>query len=44
MMESGARERTETEYRNLLSAAGFDMTRVIALPSPDSIIQATRRA
>jgi hypothetical protein len=40
MMESGARERTELEYRNLLSSAGFHVSRIIALPSPDSIIEA----
>ncbi len=40
MMESGACERTENEYRDLLSASGFHMTRIITLPSPDSIIQA----
>lgn len=42
MMESGARERTEKEYRDLLSAAGFDLRRTIPLPSPDSILEAVR--
>jgi len=40
MMESGARERTELEYRTLLSAAGFDVRKIRALPSPDSLIEA----
>lgn len=43
MMANGARERTQEEYRNLLSSAGFDVSRIIPLPSPDSIIQAVRR-
>ncbi|MGA2242502.1 MAG: methyltransferase [Verrucomicrobiota bacterium] len=43
MMENGARERTELEYRNLLSVAGFDVTRIIPLPSPDSVIEAVRK-
>lgn len=44
MMENGARERTEVEYRDLLSEAGFDVTKIIPLPSPDSLIQAAPRA
>lgn len=43
MMESGARERTETEYRKLLSGARFELSRVIGLASPDSVIEAVRR-
>ena len=42
MMESGARERTELEYRDLLSRAGFHVSRIIPLPSPDSVIEAVR--
>jgi len=42
MMESGARERTELEYRNLLSRAGFHVSSIIPLPSPDSVIEAVR--
>lgn len=30
----GGRERTETEYRALLSGAGFDVQEVVATPSP----------
>lgn len=43
MMESGARERTEKEYRDLLSSAGFDLSGITQLPSPDSILEAVRR-
>jgi hypothetical protein len=43
MMESGARERTELEYRDLLSRAGFHVSSIIPLPSPDSVIEAVRQ-
>jgi hypothetical protein len=43
MMADGARERTEPEYRDLLSAAGFNLTHIRSLPSPDSVIEAVRR-
>jgi hypothetical protein len=43
MMESGARERTESEYRDLLSRTGFHVSRIIPLPSPDSVIEAVRQ-
>jgi 2-polyprenyl-3-methyl-5-hydroxy-6-metoxy-1,4-benzoquinol methylase len=43
MMESGARERTELEYRHLLSRAGFHVSSIVPLPSPDSVIEAVRR-
>ena len=40
MMESGARERSELEYRSLLSRARFQVSRILSLLSPDSIIEA----
>jgi hypothetical protein len=43
MMESGARERTELEYRDLLSKAGFHVNSIIPLPSPDCVIEAVRQ-
>jgi hypothetical protein len=43
MMESGARERTELEYRDLLSRAGFHVSSIVPLPSPDSVIEAVRQ-
>lgn len=41
MMTSG-RERTEEEYRLLLRANGFELTRVIPTPSMLSIIEAVK--
>jgi hypothetical protein len=36
----GGRERTESEFRSLLSAAGFTLTRTIPTESPVSIVEA----
>jgi len=36
------RERTESEYRNLLAAGGFKLERVIPTHSPFSVIEASR--
>jgi hypothetical protein len=36
---TGGLERTEAEYRTLLSAAGFRLTRVIPTRSPSSIVE-----
>jgi hypothetical protein len=36
----GGHERTEAEYRALLSASGLALTRVMATQSPRSIIEA----
>lgn len=36
------RERTESEYRDLLAAGGFEMERVIPTQSPFSVIEASR--
>jgi len=38
---TGGRERTETEYNSLLSAAGFELLSVHAAHGPDQIIEAT---
>ncbi|MFL6086530.1 MAG: methyltransferase [Mycobacterium sp.] len=40
MLNLGARERTAAEYRDLLSAAGFRMTRVVQTASPLSVVEA----
>jgi hypothetical protein len=40
MVLLGGHERTGAEYRALLSASGFALTRVIATQSPRSIIEA----
>lgn len=38
----GGRERTEDEYRELLAAAGFRLTRVVPTRSPMSIVEGVR--
>ena len=40
LVMTGGRERTEEEYRTLLEAGGFKITRVISTDSPMSIIEA----
>ena len=40
MLNLGARERTAAEYRDLLSQAGFRMTRVVPTASPLSVVEA----
>jgi hypothetical protein len=40
MMTPGGRERNEAEYAQLLTAAGFKLTRVVSTISPMSIIEA----
>jgi hypothetical protein len=40
MVMTGGRERTEEEYRALLEAGGFKLTRVIPTDSPMSIVEA----
>lgn len=39
----GGKERTEQEYRDLLESAGFALDRILATPSPYSILEATLR-
>jgi hypothetical protein len=41
LIGAAARERTATEYGELLNGAGFQMTRVVETASPFSIIEAT---
>jgi hypothetical protein len=40
MVMTGGRERTEGEFRNLLRAAGFKLTRILATGSPVQVIEA----
>jgi len=37
---TGGRERTEAEYRDLLAASGFNLTRIVPTQSPTCIIEA----
>jgi ubiquinone/menaquinone biosynthesis C-methylase UbiE len=39
LVMTGGRERTETEYRTLLEASGFRLTRIIPTESPVSIVE-----
>ena len=41
--ESGARERSEAEYRELLDAAGFDVVNVVGLNAPRDLLAARKR-
>ena len=41
LVYAGGRERTESEYRNLLVSAGFSMKRIVPSASAISIIEAT---
>jgi hypothetical protein len=40
---TGGRERTDTEYRKLFEAAGFDLTRVTATPLELAVLEGTPR-
>jgi O-methyltransferase domain/Dimerisation domain len=42
VLSSGGRERTDAEYLALLSAAGFELTRLIAVLPPFYLIEAVR--
>lgn len=44
LVMTGGRERTAAEYRELLAAAGFEMTAVIQTKSPVSIVEAVKAA
>ena len=41
LVELGGRERSEAEYRTLLSEAGFNLTKVVPTEGPLSIVEAT---
>lgn len=40
LVNFGGRERTEEEYRNLLSTAGFQLVRIVPTRTPSSLIEA----
>jgi O-methyltransferase domain/Dimerisation domain len=42
MMTPGGRERTETQYRTLFRAGGFDITRLVPTESEHTIIEAVK--
>jgi hypothetical protein len=39
LLDLGGRERTEPEYREFLSKAGFELTRVVQTASPVSVVE-----
>ena len=39
---SGGKERTDAEYRTLLGAAGFELTRLIPVLPPFFVVEAVR--
>jgi len=41
-LNPGGRERTEAEFRDLLSQAGLRLARVVAMPSPQAVIEIER--
>ena len=44
LLMPGGRERTEREWRELLGAAGFEITRIVPMKSSESVIEARLRA
>jgi hypothetical protein len=40
VLAPGGRERTESEFRAILSVAGFAMTRIVPTTTPVSLIEA----
>lgn len=42
LMFPGGRERTESEWHNLLARAGFTITRIVPTKAPDSVIEAVK--
>lgn len=42
LVAPGGKERTEVEYRALLEAAGFELTKLIPVLTPYYIIEAVR--
>ena len=43
LVMTGGRERTEAEYRSLIAAAGFELTRVTVTPLELAVLEASRR-
>ena len=43
LVTAGGLERTESEYRNLFAAAGFDLVAVHPTPAPVSVIEGRPR-
>jgi SAM-dependent methyltransferase len=44
LVNTGGRERSEPEFRQLLQAAGFELTRIVPTETPWSVVEGVRRA
>ena len=42
VLNSGGRERTELEFRDLLAKAGFRLTQIVPTATPKSVIEAVK--
>jgi hypothetical protein len=42
LVTCSGRERTESEFRELLAKAGLALSRVVPLPAPMSVLEAVR--
>jgi predicted O-methyltransferase YrrM len=42
MVETGGRERTETEFRSLLASAGFELTKIFPTRAPECVLEGIR--
>ena len=40
LVMTGGRERTETEFRTLLDASGYRLTKIVPTMAPQSVIEA----
>ena len=43
LVNTGGRQRSETEFRSLYDAAGFRLTRIVPTPAPVSVIEGVRK-
>jgi len=43
MVMCGGKERTETQWRELLGASGFEVIRIIPTPTPNFVIEAVKK-
>ncbi len=43
MLLIGGRERTDAEFRKLYEDTGFELTRIVATPSPVSVVEGRKK-
>ena len=44
LVNTGGRERSELEFRQMFQAAGFELTRIVSTETPWSVVEGVRRA